>query len=238
MGKSRVAAIIQARMGSSRLPGKVLMPLVGKPVLWHIIHRLRKCRTVDLIAIATSDRPNDDALVEFANHEDIPLIRGPEDNVLLRYAKATEELDPDVIVRVTGDAPLIDPGTVDKLVEKLLQEKAEYCSGEKGVDTIHEEFDPFSRVGLNRLLAEAAEDPVAIEHVTAYFSVHLDNFHIAYVPISPKHHFKGTRMSVDTPADLRFIEQLYHYLDVPAGEADICCGKKAYYGKCLTVHGN
>ena len=124
MGKPRVAAIIQARMGSSRLPGKVLMPLVGKPVLWHIIHRLRKSRTVDVIAIATSDRPDDDALVEFANREDIPLIRGPVDNVLLRYAKAAEELDPDVIVRVTGDAPLIDPATVDKLVEKLIRGKS------------------------------------------------------------------------------------------------------------------
>ena len=103
MAKPRVAAIIQARMGSTRLPGKVLMPLSGKPVLWHIIHRLRKCRMVDVVAIATSDQPCDDPLVEFARNEGVELVRGPEDNVLQRYALAAEKLAPDYIVRVTGE---------------------------------------------------------------------------------------------------------------------------------------
>ena len=221
MDKHRVAAIIQARMGSSRLPGKVLLPLSGKPVLWHIIHRLRQCRTVNVIAIATSDKSSDDPLVEFARMEGVELVRGPEENVLQRFSLAAVQLDPDIIVRVTGDAPLIDPGTLDHLVETLVGEGAEYCMGEKGVDSINEGFCTFTRAALNRLLSEAAEDPVAVEHVTAYFKEHPESFRIAQIPIPPEHKFTGARISVDTPADLRFIEELYHRLAVPAGEADI-----------------
>ncbi len=87
---SPVAAIIQARMGSSRMPGKVLLAIAGKPVLWHIIHRLRKCTTIDTIAIATSSSPVDDPIVEFSRGEQIECIRGSEDNVLERYVLAAE----------------------------------------------------------------------------------------------------------------------------------------------------
>jgi spore coat polysaccharide biosynthesis protein SpsF len=221
MPKPTVAAIIQARMGSSRLPGKVLQPLSGKPVLWHIIHRLRKCRTVDVIAIATSDQPCDDVLVEFSAREGVSITRGPEDNVLLRYAKAAEDLNPDIIVRVTGDAPIVDPNILDQLVDTLIKENADYCLGEPGVPTIHEGFAPFTRNALNRLLSEAAEDPVAVEHVTSYFSEHPEKFDIAYISVPTDHHFQGARLSVDTPADLRFLEELYRHLGVPAGEADM-----------------
>ena len=221
MTKPRVAAVIQARMGSTRLPGKVLMPLAGKPVLWHIIHRLRKCRTVDVIAIATSDRPGDDALVAFAKSEGVELVRGAEDDVLQRYAKAGEELDAGVIVRVTGDSPLLDPETLDRMVETLLLEGAEYCTAQAGVHSIHEGFCTFTREALRRLLAEASDDPAAIEHVTAYFVAHPDKFRIARIPIGVEHRFEGARLSVDTPADLRFFHELYRLLGVAAGEADM-----------------
>jgi len=219
--KLRVAAVIQARMSSTRLPGKVLQPLAGQPVLWHIIHRLRKCRSVDVIAIATSNRPSDDQLVEFARMQGVELVRGPEDNVLQRFALAAAQLDPDVILRVTGDAPLVDPGSVDGLVETLIREGAEYCTGEIGVDSINEGFCPFTRGALDRLLGEAADDPVAIEHVTAYFKAHPESYRIAYVPIPRAHRFKGARISVDTPADLRFIEELYARTGARPGDIEI-----------------
>ncbi len=221
MAKAKVAAVIQARMSSTRLPGKVLYPVAGKPLLAHIIERLRRSRTVDVIAIATSDQVVDDPLVAFAREQIVELVRGPEDNVLQRYARAAEQLHADVIVRVTGDAPFVDSGTVDRLVETLLSEGAEYCTGEQGVHSIHEGFCPFTRAALDRLLAEAADDPVAIEHVTAYFVAHPERFHIARIAIPPEHQFEGARMSVDTPADVRFIEELYRHLGVPAGEADM-----------------
>jgi spore coat polysaccharide biosynthesis protein SpsF len=221
MARPRVAAVIQARMSSTRLPGKVLMPLAGKPVLWHIISRLRRCSTVNRIAIATSELPSDDALVAFARAEGVELVRGPEDNVLQRFALAAKQLDPDFLVRVTGDAPLIDPATLDQLVERLVAEQAEYCTGEKGISSINEGFCAFSRGALDRLLAEAPEDPVAIEHVTAYFKQHPDSFKIAEIPVPEAYRFSGARLSVDTPADLSFLEELYRRLAVAPGEAEV-----------------
>jgi spore coat polysaccharide biosynthesis protein SpsF len=218
----RTVAIVQARMGSSRLPGKVLKPLAGKPVLWHIIHRLRKCRQVDAIAIATSTQRLDDAIQEFAVGEGVEVVRGPEDNVLARYALAAEKLAADIIVRVTGDAPLIDPVTIDCLIRVLIEnEEVEYCVGDSQVPCIHEGFTPFKVRTLRRLVCKAGDDPVAREHVTGYLKQHPEFAPTAYVPIEPDYQFSGARMSVDTPADLRFLEEVYTRLNVPAGEADV-----------------
>lgn len=221
MVKPKVAAIIQARMGSTRLPGKVLMPLAGKPVLWHIVHRLRKCRMVDVVAIATSDKPCDDPLVEFARNEGVELVRGPEDNVLQRYALAAKKLGPDYIVRVTGDAPLIDPETIDLLVREMIAQDADYCIGESELPTIHEGFDPFSRRALNKLLEDASDDPVAREHVTAYLKMHPSFAHMTQIKLPPGFEIDGVRTSVDTPSDLLFLETLYQRLGANPGEIDL-----------------
>src|SRR5258707_14232809 len=93
----RVVAVIQARMGSTRLPGKVLRPIAGKPLLWHIVHRLKTCRLLEDIAVATSINPADDAIVEWCNSQGITVVRGPEDDVLARHARAAEKLDADLI---------------------------------------------------------------------------------------------------------------------------------------------
>ena len=102
----RVVAVIQARMGSTRLPGKVLKPIAGKPLLWHIVHRLKACRLLEDIAVATTMNPADEAIVEWCNAEGVTVVRGPEDDVLARYARAAEKLDADIIVRVSSDAPV------------------------------------------------------------------------------------------------------------------------------------
>src|SRR5581483_7544858 len=116
----RIVAVIQARMGSTRLPGKVLKPIAGKPLLWHIVHRLKACSLIEDIAIATTINPPDEAIVEFGAAENIAVIRGPEDDVLARFALAAEQLDADVIVRVSSDAPFIDAGFVDHLIQSLI----------------------------------------------------------------------------------------------------------------------
>jgi len=219
--KPRVAAIIQARMGSSRLPGKVLMPLSGKPVLWHIVHRLRKCMMLDAIAITTSDRPEDDVLAAWCKAEGVPVFRGPEENVLQRYAIAVEALNPDVILRVTGDAPLIDPSTIDQVIGALIREDADYCTGDPKQPSIHEGFEPFSRRAMNRLLREAADDPVAVEHVSAYISRHPERFRHTHINIPVEHHISCVRTSVDTPDDLRFLSTIYEELKALPGEIDV-----------------
>jgi spore coat polysaccharide biosynthesis protein SpsF len=221
MNKPGVAAVVQARMGSHRLPGKVLIPLRGRPVLWHILHRLRACRSVDTIVVATSALPADDPIEEFCLREKTGVVRGPEDNVLERYLLAARETGADIIVRVTGDSPLVDPGLLDSLVGRLIETGADYCTADPSVPCIHEGFSPFTRQALKKLAAEAAGDRLAREHVTAYFKEHPGFVRTAFLPVDPDHRFEGARLSVDTPSDLSFLEEVYRRLGVPAGEADV-----------------
>ncbi len=184
--RPRVVAIVQARMGSTRLPGKVLRPIAGKPLLWHVVHRLRRCRTVDAIVIATSTNPRDDAILNFCRDERIDAIRGPEDNVLARFALAAERSNADVIVRVSADAPLLDAAFIDHLVEELIAKDGDYVLIEPGTLCAHDGVDPFSRRALDKLMREAAQDPVAREHVTGYFKLHPDFVRIVHAaPFAP-----------------------------------------------------
>ena len=217
----RVVAIVQARMGSTRLPGKVLRPIAGKPLLWHVVHRLRRCRSIEAIVIATSTDPRDDAILNFCRDERIDAIRGPEDNVLARFALAAERTGADIIVRVSADAPLLDAGFIDHLVGELIAKDGDYVMMEPGTLCAHDGVDPFSRRALNKLLAEAARDPVAREHVTGYFKARPDFVRIVHAaPYAPLAH-KAARLTIDTPDDVAFIETLHERLNVRAGEASL-----------------
>lgn len=215
-----VAAVIQARMGSSRLPGKVLLPLAGKPILWHVVHRLRKCVRVDRIAIATTTLGGDDPIEEFARAEGITLVRGPEDDVLARFAMAADVLEADVILRVTGDAPLVDPKVADLLIGALEDAGAGYATYAPEGIAIDEGFSPLTRRALDRLCEVAGDDPVAREHVTAYFKKHPDFVRVATIT-PPAARVFDARLSVDTPADLEFLEAVYRELGAAPGEADV-----------------
>ena len=217
----RVVAVIQARMGSTRLPGKVLRPVAGKPLLWHIVHRLKACRLLEDIAVATTVNPADEAIVEWCNAEGITVVRGPEHNVLARYATAAEKLDADVIVRVTSDAPFIDAGFVDHLVATLIEQDGDYVLMDEGTECAHEGVDPFSRRALDRLMMDAAHEPAAREHVTGYFKLHPDFVKIVRAAPYPPFDRKGGRFSIDTPDDLAFVEALHERIQARAGEASL-----------------
>jgi spore coat polysaccharide biosynthesis protein SpsF len=221
LAERRVVAVVQARMGSTRFPGKVLRELAGKPVLWHVVYRLRRCRTVSEVAVATSAAPGDDALAAWCREQGVRCVRGSEDDVLARFLLAARELAADVVVRVTGDAPLVDPATVDRLVDALLQQGADYACGDPATPSIHEGFDPVTRAALERTALDAGGDRAAVEHVTAWIKKNPQRFRIALVPMPEGHRFTGARLSVDTPADLAFLDEIYRRLGVPAGEADI-----------------
>jgi spore coat polysaccharide biosynthesis protein SpsF len=217
----RIVAVIQARMGSTRLPGKVLKPIAGQPLLWHIVHRLRRSQFIEQVAIATSVNPLDDAIVEWCRANDVPVVRGPEDNVLARFARAAELLDADIIVRVSADVPFIDAGFVDHLIENLIEQNADYVLLEDGAVTAHEGVDPFTRRGLDRLMMDAADDPAAREHVTGYFKLHPDFVPIARAREYPALARQGARLTIDTPDDLAFIETLHARMAAKAGEASL-----------------
>ena len=217
----RIVAVIQARMGSTRLPGKVLKPIAGQPLLWHIVHRLKACRLLEEIAVATTGNPADDAIVEWCDKNGVTVVRGPEDDVLARYARAAEKLDADIIVRVSSDAPFIDAGFVDHLVATLIEQDGDYVLLEEGAECAHEGVDPFSRRALDRLMMDAAHDPAAREHVTGYFKLHPDFVKIVRAAPYPPLAKRGGRLTIDTPDDLAFVEAVHDRMAAPPGEASL-----------------
>lgn len=217
----RVVAVIQARMGSTRLPGKVLKPIAGKPLLWHIVHRLKACRLLEDIAVATSINPADEAIVEWCNQEGVIVVRGPEDDVLARYARAAEKLNADIIVRVSSDAPFIDAAFVDHLIATLIEQDGDYVLMEDGAECAHVGVDPFSRRALDRLMMDAADDQAAREHVTGYFKLNPDFVKIVRAAPYPALAKKGGRLTIDTPDDLAFVEALHARSTAQAGEASL-----------------
>ena len=148
-------------------------------------------------------------------------MRGPEDDVLARFALAAEKLDPDIIVRVSSDAPFIDAGFVDHLVTALIEQDGDYVLLEEGALSAHEGVDPFSRARIEKLLDEARDDPVAREHVTGYFKLHPNFVRIARAPAYPALAREGARLTIDTPDDLAFVEAIHARLGAKAGEASL-----------------
>jgi len=217
----RVVAVIQARMNSARLPGKVLKPVAGEPLLWHILHRLKGCRLLEDVAVATSIDPTDDAIVDWCNSQAVTVVRGPEDDVLAQYARAAEKLDADIIVRVPSDIPFLDAGYVDHLVATLIEQQGDYVLPEEGTDDAMESVDAFSRRALDRLMMDAAHDLAAREHVTGYFRQHPSFVKAvrarAYAPAAGNSGW----LTVDTLEDLAFVEAVHARLHVKAGEASL-----------------
>ncbi len=216
-----VVAIVQARMGSTRLPGKVLRPIAGQPLLWHVVHRLRKSKLIEDVVVATTTNPLDDAIVEYGRKQNVTVIRGPETDVLARFALAAEATDADLIVRVSSDAPFIDPGFIDHLVSSLIAQRGDYVLMAEGAPTAHEGVDPFSRRALDKLMMDAHDDPVAREHVTGYFKLHPDFVTVVRAPAYPPLARKGGRLTIDTPDDLAFVEAVHVRLAAKAGEASL-----------------
>ena len=217
----RIVAVIQARMGSTRLPGKVLKPVAGQPLLWHIVHRLKASHLIEDIAIATTTNARDDAIAEFGTKLGITIVRGPEDDVLARFALASEALDADIVVRVSSDAPFIDAGFIDHLIASMIEQGGDYVLLEEGAITAHEGVDPFTRRALDKLMMDAHDDPVAREHVTGYFKLHPDFVPIARAKAFPPFARDGGRLTIDTPDDLEFVEAVHARLHAKAGEASL-----------------
>lgn len=215
------AAVIQARMTSTRLPGKVLMDAAGKPLLWHVIHRARQCARVDTVVVATSDDASDDALEAFCRGEGVTCIRGPLLNVLERYRLAAEATGATTLVRLTGDAPLVDPGIVDYLLDALAAEDGDFVLMDPGARCAHEGADAFSRRALDWLTSHAADDPVVREHVTSWFKLNPGHVKTVMVPEYAPLAFPPARLSVDTPDDMAFLRAVYQRLGASAGEASL-----------------
>lgn len=196
----RTVAVIQARMGSSRFPGKVLADLCGRPVLAHVIDRVSRATSVDSVVVATTTHPADDAVVAVAGELGVDVSRGPVDDVLTRFLVAARERSAGVIVRVTADCPLLDPAILDAVVSARADVDAEYASNVMP-PTYPEGYDveAVTLECLERLDAEALSDWER-EHVTVRIREHPDEFRT--VNVTNDRDLSAIRLTVDVVRDL------------------------------------
>jgi spore coat polysaccharide biosynthesis protein SpsF len=206
----KVVAIIQTRMGSTRLPGKVLKDLGGKTVLGRVVERLQGCRAIDELLIATTDHPADDAIIAECRKISVAVSRGDQDDVLDRYFRAAQLAKAEVIVRITSDCPLIDPEVTDKTVTAFLHAKPDYASNvltrtyPRGLDTEVFSFDALGHAWQH------ARKPYEREHVTPYIVENPTTFKLLSVTGDADH--SDHRWTVDTEQDLDFVQAVYSRL--------------------------
>jgi spore coat polysaccharide biosynthesis protein SpsF len=207
--KPKVVVSIEARMGSSRLPGKVLMDLCGKPVIGWLVDRLRECRTVDEIVLATSTARGDDVLAKWCDENGVCCFRGSEDDVLKRVVDAHREAGTDVIVEITGDCPLTDPDVVDLGVETFLSNDCDYltnCEVVSFPQGICVQVFRFS--DLERMDRES-DDPAVREHVTPLFYEQKTIYrNINLLAPGCWHLPKDCRTQLDYPEDMAFLREV------------------------------
>jgi len=208
----RTVAIIQARMASTRLPGKILMPICGKPMLELLVERLKHCKKISEIVIATSTNKLDQATIDLAKKINCSYFVGDEDNVLDRFYKAATENKADVIVRITGDCPLHDPVVVDEVIDFYLknQDKYDYVSN---VDppTYPDGMDLW--VFPLKTLKSAWEDAKLSserEHVCPYIWKNPDIFKIGHYESDEDH--SDMRWTVDDQTDFDFAQKIFEHL--------------------------
>ena len=201
-------AIIQARMSSTRLPGKVLMPLAGEPMIWHIYDRVRKCERVDKVVVATSDQPSDQPLVNYCNNNSIPCYRGNLDDVFSRYIDVLREFPHDYVVRITGDCPLVDPGFIDFQINTLDRYNADFIWLSAHVSVLIGQ-GVHSAKSLKYTFLRAT-DRLNKEHVgSAYFSKNPKEFKI--IGVNPPENLLKIKMriAVDEKKDYEFISTIF-----------------------------
>ncbi len=206
-----IGAVIQARMGSSRLPGKTLMPIETRPLLGHLVDRIRASKHVEKVIIATSERKRDDPIVEFARQERLPVFRGDETDVLDRFYKAAKKLAIDTVVRVTPDCPMLDPDVTDMVIERFLAGGFDYVSNAiepsfpDGLDSEIFAFDVLETAWRE------AELPSEREHVTPFVINRPGRFSLSNVRKEGKN-LSRMRWTVDTQDDLKFARAVFSHL--------------------------
>lgn len=208
----RVELFVQARMGSTRLPGKVLLPVLEKPLLFYLVERLQRVTGIDACVIVTSYHPRDDVIEAYCKEHKIACFRGPEEDVLTRYYEAAKKRNPDAIVRVTADCPLIDPEGIDAVITayKKSDPAIDYASNclertyPRGMDV-----EIFSLKALEKAFKEAVEAQER-EHVTLYFYRHPELFRLQNIRNSSDE--SRFRLTVDTEEDYRLIRLLIEHL--------------------------
>lgn len=220
---TRTVALVQARMQSTRLPGKVLTPILDRPILWHIVERLGAVAEIDSVVVVTSDRPANDPIREFAGLYGIPCFSGSEEDVLDRFYQAAEKFDADPVVRITADCPLVDPGVVGRVIAlfRSLSPGIDLASVATGAGVATDDFkgDRFpdgldaevvAFAALERAWKEA-KLPSDREHVTPFIWRQPKRFRIEHL-MNIEGDLADLRWTIDYPEDLIVITRIYEAL--------------------------
>jgi spore coat polysaccharide biosynthesis protein SpsF len=199
----KVVAIIQARMSSTRLPGKVLKKVNNETLLEHMLKRVKKSTKIDEIIVATTILESDDRIVDLCSKIGIKTYRGSEENVLSRYYEAAIANHADIIVRLTSDCPLMDPFVIDKCIELYQKDQCDYVSNSlersypRGMDVEVFSFKSLETAYLN------AKEMLELEHVTPYIYLNSSLFQLKHLTYSSNN--SQYRLTVDTEEDLELV---------------------------------
>jgi spore coat polysaccharide biosynthesis protein SpsF len=212
-GRDLIGVVVQARMGSERLPGKVLRPLAGRPALDYVIERVSRAGEPDLVVVATSDDASDDPIAEHCAASGVEFHRGPLADVAARIGEVVERFDLSAFARVSGDSPLLDQRILDRAIARFREGNADvvtnvfprtYPSGQS--------VEVVSRVTFEAALAEM-DEPGDREHVTPFLYRHADRFEI--VNLAADHDHGEIDMALDTAADAELIEAMLARMERP-----------------------
>ncbi|MBN1547485.1 MAG: glycosyltransferase family protein [Syntrophaceae bacterium] len=205
-------AIVEARMNSSRLPGKVLKPILGKPMLELLVERIKQARRVDQIVVATTDSTSDDPIEALANRLNVGCFRGSEDDVLDRVLQAARRYSADIIIEITGDCPLIEAQKIDQMLISYQHMRYDFM-----MNRFDGSYPP--GLGLRIFRKETLEkvnrltqDPVDREHVTLYVWEHPELFSIYSFQNNLDQKYWNIRMTVDNEEDFIFIKAIFSAL--------------------------
>ncbi|MEW6407114.1 MAG: glycosyltransferase family protein [Patescibacteria group bacterium] len=212
---NRIGCIIQARMNSHRLFGKVLVKICGKSILEHIIERIKESKYIQEIIIATSSSGINDPIRDLGNKINIPVFSGSEDDVLSRYIEVSKTYNFRIIVRVTADDPLIDIQEADKMIKILEEKKLDYVTNSDiSLDDYNTELPAGFQVEVlssDALLSLEDKDLTQLhrEHVTLYIEQYAEKYNIRFIKPRENIRYKGLRLTVDTPEDLGLMNKIY-----------------------------
>jgi len=208
----KIAVTIQARMTSTRLPGKVLMPVLNKPLLAYMIERLRRMKTTQNIVVATTINKEDDPIIELCQQMSVPYFRGSELDVLERVVLTCREQKIDLLVETTADCPLIDPQVCDLVVNTYLNGHYDYVSNvlvrsyPRGMDV---QVFPLN---ILEEVHQITTNPVDREHVSFYIYQHPEKYRLKNILGTAHQTMPDCRLTVDTPEDFQLIKNIIEHL--------------------------
>ena len=209
----KFVATIEARMKSTRLPGKVLLPIMAKPMLQLMIERLKFSKKIDEIVIATTDTSADDSVASLAKELKVGWYRGSENDVLARVLEAAKKYQADTIVELTGDCPLVDPAMIDGMIVEFQKTKVDYLANNTISQLIPRGFDV--QIFPRRVLEEVAKltnDPFDRENVSLYIYEHPEKFKLKAWGPEKRYQRNDLRLTVDTARDFELVKRVFHLL--------------------------